>query len=255
MNIHPTAIIEEGVTIGEGTDIGPFCYIGKDVALGNNNKIHAHVVIEGNTALGDDNEVFPYACIGQKTQDAKFQGGKPGVKIGSRNNIREYATVHCATYDGDFTTVGDDCLIQAYCHVAHDCQLADNIILSSGAKLSGHVEMAKGSIISGMTGVIQFVKVGEHAFVGGYAKLTSDIPPYCIADGIPAKVQMINKIGLERNGFSKTDIKAVYSAYKCIFKSDDTMAEVKEKLAAMDNEYVNVMLDFINQSDKGILRS
>ncbi|CAA0106066.1 Acyl-[acyl-carrier-protein]--UDP-N-acetylglucosamine O-acyltransferase [BD1-7 clade bacterium] len=254
MTIHPTAIIEEGATIGEGTTIGPFCVIGADVTIGKNNVIHSNVVIDGNTSVGDDNEIFPYACIGQKTQDAKFEGGKPGVKIGDRNNIREYATVHCATYDGDFTTLGSDCLIQAYCHVAHDCQLSDNVILSSGAKLSGHVEMGKHSIISGMTGVIQFVKVGEFAFVGGYAKLTSDVPPFCIADGIPAKVQMVNKIGLERNGFSKADIRAIYNAYKAIFKSEESLETIKEQLDLEDNVHVQTMLDFINNPNKGILR-
>ena len=254
MSIHPTAVIEEGAVIADGVVIGPFSVIGSQVTIGKNSIIHPHVTIDGNTTIGEGNEIFPYACIGQKTQDLKFADGNPGVKIGNHNSIREYVTIHCATQDGEFTVVKDNCLIQAYCHVAHDCILDDGVILSSGAKLSGHVEMGKNAIISGMTGVIQFVKIGDYAFVGGYSKLTSDVPHYCISDGIPAKVATINKIGLERNGFSTENIRQIRQAFKCIFKSDDTMEDVLDNLSAMDNPYAKKFLDFIESSKKGILR-
>ena len=254
MEIHPTAVIHPSAEIGEGTVIGPYCVIGAQVKLGKNNQLFNHVSIDGNTHIGDNNQIHPFACIGGLTQDAKYEGGAPGVKIGNNNQLREYVTMHCATKDGDFTRLGNDGLIQAYCHIAHDCQLDDNIILSSGAKLSGHVEMGKHAIISGMTGVIQFVKVGEFAFVGGYAKLTSDIPPFCLADGIPAKVVTINKIGLERNGFSKENIRAIYKAYKMIFKSEETLETVKTTLSTINNPNIEKMLAFICDSDKGILR-
>ena len=254
MKIHPSAVIHPKAEIGENCSIGPYCVIGPMVKMGKNNRLASHVCIEGNTHIGNNNHFHPYACIGGLTQDAKFEGGAPGVKIGDNNQIREYVTIHCATHDGDFTTLGNDCLIQAYCHVAHDCQLDDQVILSSGAKLSGHVEMGKHSIISGMTGVIQFVKIGEYAFVGGYAKLTSDIPPYCLADGIPAKVVTINKIGLERNGFSKQDIRAIYKAYKLLFKSDETLEAVKDEIIKIDNPFVHNMLNFVTSPNKGILR-
>lgn len=253
MAIHPTAIIEEGAEIGEGTTIGPYCHVGAHVRLGKNNILHSHVVLDGKTLVGDNNEFFSFACIGKKTQDLKYGGGLPGVKIGSNNSIREYATIHCATYDDEYTTVGNNCLIQAYCHVAHDCQLADHVILSSGAKLSGHCELGKHAIISGMTGVIQFVKVGDYAFVGGYAKLTHDVPHYCIADGIPAKIVMINKVGLERNGFSKEDIKKIYRAYKAAFNPEASMEDNKASLAEHDNEFAKHMLSFLNESKKGVL--
>jgi UDP-N-acetylglucosamine acyltransferase len=253
MDIHPSAVIEEGAVIGEGCQIGPFCYVGAEVVLGKNNILHSHVVLDGRCEIGDENAFFSFACIGKNTQDQKYTGGSPGVKIGSRNAFREYATMHCATYDNDNTVIGDDCLIQAYCHVAHDCQLGNHVILSSGAKLSGHVEMGDHSIISGMTGVIQFVKVGEFAFVGGYAKLTSDIPPYCLADGIPAKVVTINKVGLERKGYSKSEIKQIYRAYRLMFKSDLVLPEIKNGLAQMDNAFASRLLEFIENSDKGIL--
>lgn len=254
MNIHPTAVIEDGAEIGEGTTIGPFCVIGSQVKIGQNNILHSSVTIGGNTTLGDENEIFPYACLGMKTQDLKHSGGNPGVRIGHRNAIREYVTINCATDDGDYTLVGDNCLIQAYCHVAHDCILSGDNIVSSGAKISGHVELGRGAIVSGMTGIVQFVKIGEYAFIGGFAKLANDVPPYCIADGIPAKVVTINKIGLERNGVSKPDIRAIHQAFKCIYKSDKLMNEVKEELALSDNTYVKNMLTFIETLTKGLVR-
>ena len=254
MNIHPSAIVEEGALIEEGTVIGPFSVIGAQVKIGRNCIIHSHVTIDGNTTIGSNNEIFPYACIGKKTQDLKFISGNPGVKIGNNNSIREYATIHCATDDGDYTTIKDNCLILTYCHIAHDCILEDNVILSGGSMLAGHVEIGKNVIVSGMTGVIQFVKIGDYAFVGGYSKLTQDVPPYCIADGIPARIAMINKIGLERNQFSKESIKEIYRAFKCVFKSDESMDDIMDNLAAMDNTHAKKMFDFIKSSKKGVLR-
>jgi UDP-N-acetylglucosamine acyltransferase len=254
MQIHPTAVIEEGAVIGDGTRVGPFCVIGGEVTIGKNNNIHSNVTIDGCTTIGDDNEIFSYACLGKQTQDMKFRGGKPRVRIGDRNSIREYATVHAATNDGDETIVGNDCLIQAYCHVAHDCLLGNQVILSSGAKLSGHVVMGNGSIVSGMTGVIQFVKIGEHAFVGGFSKLTHDVLPYCIADGIPAATVTINKVGLERLGVDKADIREIHRVYKAIFKTDKTLSQIKDELRESDNKYLQVIYKFLESSDKGLAR-
>ncbi len=186
MSIHPSAIVETGAVIGQGTVIGPFSVIGPQVKIGENCVIHSHVVIDGNTIIGSNNEIFPYACIGQKTQDLKFTSGNPGVMIGDSNSIREYVTIHCATDEGDYTRVKNNCSILTYCHIAHDCVLEDNVVISGGTLLAGHVEVGKNAIINGMTGVVQFIKIGDYAYVGGYSKLTHDVPPYCIADGIPA---------------------------------------------------------------------
>ncbi|RLA09885.1 MAG: acyl-[acyl-carrier-protein]--UDP-N-acetylglucosamine O-acyltransferase [Gammaproteobacteria bacterium] len=254
MSVHPSAVIEQGAIIGEGTEIGPFSFIGAQVKLGKNCVIHSHVTIDGNTELGDGNEIFPYACIGKQTQDLKYEGGNPGLKIGANNSIREYVTINCATKEGDYTIVGSNCLIQAYVHVAHECILSDDVILSTGVKLSGHVEVGKNAILGGMTGVVQFVRIGDYAFVGGFAKLANDVPHYCIADGIPAKVMTINKIGLERSGHSKSEIREIYRAFKCVFKSSGSMEQVLLELSEMDNEFSNKFFDFIDSSKTRVQR-
>jgi len=255
MSVHPSAVIEEGAVIGEGTTIGPFTFIGAQVRIGNNCVIHSHVTIDGNTVIAEGNEIFPYACLGKQTQDLKFTGGNPGVRIGANNSIREYVTINCATDDGEYTVIGSDCLIQAYVHIAHNCILSDHTILSSGVMLAGHVEVGNYAIVGGMSGVVQFVKIGDYAFVGGYSKLTNDVPHYCIADGIPAKVTTINKIGLERNGFSKSEVREIYSAFKCIFKSGSSMKEALRDLSKMDNKFSIKLSDFIESSKTRVQRN
>ncbi len=252
MNIHPTAVVEVGAQVGEGTTIGPLCVIGPQVTIGRNNRIQSNVVIDGVTTLGDDNEVFSFACLGKRTQDLKYVGGAPRLRIGSNNSIREYVTINTATDDGDETVVGSGCLLQSYVHIAHDCIIGNCVVISGGSMLSGHVQIGDHAIISGMTGVIQFVRIGEFSFVGGFTKLTGDVVPYCIVDGIPATTVTINKVGLDRNGFSKATIRAIYRAQKLIFKSGKTLAEAKVELAEVDDEHVQVMLKFLHGAERGL---
>jgi UDP-N-acetylglucosamine acyltransferase len=256
MTIHPAAIISDGARIGDGCEIGPYCWIGPDVELGDGCNLHSHVVIDGHTTVGDACEIYPFACLGKKTQDLKHKGEMSYVRIGSRNVIREYVTINAATSGGDTTSIGDDCLVQAYCHIAHDCMLGDRVIMSSGAMLSGHIEIGDAAIIGGHSGVVQFVKIGTMAMVGGYSKVVQDVCSYCIADGVPAETRVINKVGLQRNGKSDDEVRAIADAFDVIFKSGKPLDEAAAALhdAASSFGDVRIMLDFIAASDRGLAR-
>jgi acyl-[acyl-carrier-protein]--UDP-N-acetylglucosamine O-acyltransferase len=200
-SIHPTAIVEPSAELGAGVEIGAFAYIGAGVRLGAGTRVHHHASVEGNTILGENCEVFPYANIGAKTQDLKYKGGAPGVRIGARNVFREYVSVHAATADGDMTVIGDDNNLLAYCHVAHDCVLGNHIVMSNGTVLAGHVIVEDHVVMGGYSGVHQFCRIGAHAMVSAYAKVVQDVAPFFIADGVPAVIRSMNKVGLERRGF------------------------------------------------------
>jgi UDP-N-acetylglucosamine acyltransferase len=255
-SIHPSAIIESGALIGDDCTVGPYCVIGPHVRLGPRCTLHSHVIVDGNTTIGQECELFPCACIGKKTQDLKFTGGSPGVRIGSRTVLREYVTVHAATSDGDTTDVGDGCLIQAYCHIAHDCKLGNGVIMSSGAKMSGHVQVGDHAGISGMTGIVQFVRIGALAFVGGFSKLAQDALPYCITDGIPAATVAVNKVGMERNGRSQEAIAAVGEAHKAIMRSAMTLQDALAELSSRFPQSPEVadIIAFCRSCERGLAR-
>src|SRR5688572_17954793 len=174
-HLHPTAIIESGAELGEGVEVGAYAFVGAGVVLGAGTKLHHHASVEGNTVVGAQCEVFPYACIGGKTQDLKFKGGNPGLRIGERNVFREYVTVHAATFDGDFTRVGSDNVFLVSSHIAHDCVLGNRIIMSNGVVLAGHVIVDDHVVIGGYGGVHQFCRVGAHAMLSAMAKLVQDL--------------------------------------------------------------------------------
>ena len=230
--IHPTAIIEPGAQLGEGVEVGAYAYIGPKVVLGAGTLVHHHGTVEGNTKLGANCEIFPYACIGTKTQDLKYKGGNPGLKIGDRNVFREYVTVHCATNDGDSTMVGSDNTLLATCHVAHDCVLADHIIMSNGAVLGGHVVVEHHVVIGGYGGIHQFCRLGAYAMLSATAKLVHDLPPFFIADGTPAVVRAFNKVGLERNGFKPDQLDRVKQLYRILYRDGLNRTQALEKLSA-----------------------
>ncbi len=254
--IHPTAIIESGARISAGCQIGPYCHIGAHVALESGCRLQSHVVLDGHLSVGPECEFFSFACIGKKTQDLKYKGEVSYVTIGARNVIREYVTIHAATQGGGSTRVGSDCLIQSYCHIAHECQLGNKVIMSSGAMLAGHVEVGNGAVIGGLAGVAQFVKIGDIAMIGGYSKLTHDVLPFTIADGMPAVMRAVNKIGMERNGKSAAAIKMATHAFRTILKSDLTLEQAAEELQAEypDDEDMQVILRFLARADRGLAR-
>jgi UDP-N-acetylglucosamine acyltransferase len=253
--IHPTAVVDAAAELGADVEIGPLCYVGPGVRLGDRTRLHHHASVEGNTWLGEACEIFPYACIGGKTQDLKFKGGNPGVRIGARNVFREYYTVHAATAAEGFTTIGDDNTFLAYGHVAHDCVVGSRVISSHGVGLAGHVTLDDDVVLGANCGVHQFCRVGAFAMISGYAKVVQDVAPFFIADGQPAVIRAINKIGLERKGFDAVRIERVKAIYRIMFRDGLNRSQALEKLAAHEQaetpEFVR-MLDFARTSERGL---
>ena len=257
-NIHPSAIIEPGAQIADGVEVGAFSTIGANIELGPGTKVHPHVVLGGHMRIGENCEIFPFACLGMKTQDLKFQQGDFSyATIGDRTVIREYVTINLATEGGGITAVGSDCLIQSYCHIAHECILGDHVIMSSGAMLAGHVEVGDGAVIAGYTGVVQFCRIGRMAMLGGYSKLTQDILPFTIGEGIPAQIRTVNRIRMDRfGGFSTEQIRNVNKAFKAIIRSGKPVEEAVAELRAdyPDDANVAEMIAFAESSERGLAR-
>ena len=255
--IHPTAIISPDAKIGTDVQIGPYCVIEANVTLGDRCQLHSHVVIHGHTEIGEDNEFFPFAAIGTKSQDLKYAGEPTSLVIGDHNVFRENATVHRGTTEALPTRVGSHNLFLAYSHIAHDCQVGNHVILSNNGTLAGHVHVEDYVIISGLTAVHQFCRVGAHSIAGGLSRITQDIPPFTIIAGNPSSVRGINQVGLQRRGFSETDIRALRSAYKKIFlKKDLNLTEASANLDEdlKSNPQVAKLLTFIESSERGIIR-
>jgi UDP-N-acetylglucosamine acyltransferase len=252
--VHPTAIIHSKAQIGTDCEIGPYCIIGENVTLGDNCKLHSHVVINGHSKIGKANEFFPFTAIGMKTQDLKFTGGAPRLEIGDENVFREGVTVHCATNDGDATVIGSKNLVLIHAHVAHDCILGDNIIMSGFAGLAGHVIVNDGAVISGYVAVHQFCRIGKFSMIGGCSKVRQDVPPFMLADGSPTKTVTINKIGLERNGVSEEAQVALRQACKILFRESLTISnalvKIEKELPALPE--VQHLVQFIRSSERGI---
>ena len=212
--IHPTAIIDPSAEIASNVEIGAYCVIGANVSIGSGSVLKSHVVIDGYTTIGKNNTFFPFAAIGQLTQDLKYQAEPTSLLIGDGNTFRENTTVHRSTSDNAPTTIGNDNLFLCYAHIAHDCQLGNNIILSNNGTLGGHCIVGDHAILSGFAGVHQFSIIGEHSMVGGLTKIVQDVPPFTIVDGAPATVRGINTVGLQRRGFSDDDCRMLKNAYK-----------------------------------------
>lgn len=253
--IHPTAIIEAGAQLGADVEVGAYCYVGAGVTLGARTRLHHHASVEGNTILGEACEIFPYACIGGKTQDLKYKGGSPGVRIGHRNVFREYVTVHAATNDGEFTTMGDDNLLLAYCHVAHDCRVGNHLIASNGVGIAGHVHVEDHVLLGAHSGIHQFCRIGAYSMVSAYAKIVLDVPPYFIADGVPAEIRAINRIGLERKGFLPAQMDHVKQIYRILYRDGLNRTQAMEKLAAHEQAGTGEfqrMIVFAQRSERGM---
>lgn len=252
--IHPTAIIHPKAQVDSSCEIGPYCVIGEHVSLGANCKLHSHVVIDGHTRLGSGNEIFPFASIGLKTQDLKWKGGITRTEIGDNNTFREYVTIHSATSDGEITAVGSRNHILAYCHLAHNVVLGNNVIMSNVATLAGHVMVEDHAVIGGLAAIHQFCRIGAYSIIGGCSKVVQDVPPYMLADGNPATTRTINKVGLERNGISEEAQSALKTAYKILFREKLTipnaLAKIEAELPALPE--IKHLAGFIRKSERGI---
>ncbi|MFO1447742.1 MAG: acyl-ACP--UDP-N-acetylglucosamine O-acyltransferase [Opitutaceae bacterium] len=253
--IHPSAIVEPSAHVGVDVEIGPFVYVGPEVTLGDRTRLHHHCAVEGWTVLGPDCEVYPHANLGAKTQDLKYKGGRPGVRIGARNVFRECVTVHAATSDGDVTVIGDDNTLLAYCHVAHDCVLGNHIVMSNSIMLAGHVTVEDHVTIGGGAGVHQFCRIGAYAMVSAFAKVVQDVAPYFIADGQPAVIRSLNKVGLERKGFTPEQMDRVKQVYRIMFRDGLNRSQAMEKLAqhpAAGSAEFQRVTTFAAQSERGL---
>jgi UDP-N-acetylglucosamine acyltransferase len=252
--IHSSAIIHPAAEIDADCEIGAFCVIGEHVKMGPRNRLHSHVVIDGHTTIGEENEIFPFTAVGTRTQDLKWKGGTTWTHIGDRNTIRENVTIHSATGDGDATVIGSDNSLLSYVHIAHDVTLGSHIIMSNVATLAGHVEVEDNVVISGLAAVHQFCRIGRFAIIGGCSKVVQDVPPFMLADGNPARSKTVNKIGLERNGFSDDAQQALKKAYKILFRSGLSTGNAIEQLERdfVDCPEVCLLAKFMRASQRGV---
>jgi len=254
--IHQTAVIDPRAMLGEDVMIGPYCVIEGPVQLGDRCHLKSHVVVSGLTAVGSDNVFYSFAAVGEQTQDLKYTGEPTHLEIGSHNVFRENVTIHRSTATDGKTVLGSHGNYLAYSHVAHDCVVGDHVIFSNNGTLAGHVVVEDHVVIGGLTAVHQFCRIGQHAITGGCSKIVQDVPPFMIADGNPAEVRGINKIGLERRGFEDTNIRALREAYKLLYREK---LNVQQALEAMDERFaddplVQQLKSFVESSDRGIIR-
>jgi UDP-N-acetylglucosamine acyltransferase len=255
--IHPSAVIDADCDIASGVSIGPYCVIGAGVTIGRGTTIASHVVIQGRTTIGEDNRIFQFASIGEMPQDKKYAGEDTLLQIGDRNTIREYATIHRGTVqDQGVTSVGNDNLLMAYTHVAHDCRLGDHVIMSNGASLAGHVVIDDYATLSGFTLVHQFCAIGAHSFTAMGAAVNRDVPPYLLVAGSPAEPRGINSEGLKRRGFDAAALRRVKDAYKLLYSSGLKLSEAAAQLTALaaGAPELAVLAEFLHNSRRSIVR-
>jgi len=254
--IHPTAIVHPDAELGDGVEVGPYSIIAGTVKIGDRTIIGPHGVIEGYTTLGEDCQIFTGAVIGSVTQDKKYDGGTSYLRIGNRNKIREYVTINPGTKEGTETVIGDDNLIMAYAHVAHDCIIKNNTVLANQATLAGHVLIEDRAVVGGLSAVHQFVRIGTLAIIGGCSKIVQDVPPYMMTDGHPAKVYGINSVGIDRAGISKEEKTLLKKAYKILFRSGLSVKNAAAKIQAEipSSPTIQTLLEFLKVSERGISR-
>jgi UDP-N-acetylglucosamine acyltransferase len=233
--IHPTAIVEPGAKLADDVTIGAYAYVGPSVCLDSGCTLHHHGVVEGNSVLGKNNEIFPFAAIGGRTQDLKYDGTDGVLRIGDGNIFREFVTVHCPTSANGETRIGDGNYLLSYAHVAHECLLHDDIIISTQAVLGGHVEIDSHANIGGASAIHQFCKVGKYALLGGGSALVQDLPPYMLAEGNRARVRSYNKVGLQRHGFSEEEVAAVRRIHRHLYGAGLNRTQALERVSGDDS--------------------
>jgi len=251
--IHPSAIIEDGATIGAHCRIGPYCVIGSDVTLGAGVILDSHVVVSGWTSIGDETRIWPFASIGSAPQDLKYKGERTEVRIGKNNMIREYVTVNSGTDGGGgLTRMGDGNLLMMHVHLAHDCDVGDNVIFANGVQVAGHVQIANDAVIGSMAGLHQFIRVGQGAMIGAGSMVVYDVIPFGTVNSPRGVLAGLNLIGLKRRGVDKDDINGLRRAYKELFTTDGALLEKARHLAEGDTTpLVEEVLNFlISDSDR-----
>lgn len=256
-DIHKTALVSPKAEIDSNVCIGPFCIIGDGVVIKKGTKLISHVVMEGNTQIGEDCTIYPFTSIGLPPQDLKYKNEKTGVKIGSRNIIREYITIHRASIGGDgVTEIGDANFLMAYVHIAHDCKIGNSVIMANAATLAGHVVIEDFAVIGGLVAIHQFTRIGAYSMVGGFSGIGQDIPPYTIASGARAKLYGLNVIGLKRHGFSDEAVNNLKKAYKVLFREKRTLKDALKKIKTElpQTSEIKHIVEFIERNKRGICR-
>jgi UDP-N-acetylglucosamine acyltransferase len=254
--IHPQAIVDEGAALGEGVRVEPFAVIHHSVSIGARTVIMSGAVILPHSTIGSDCVIYPGAVIGADPQDLRFDNRITYTTIGDRTTIRECVTVNRGSHS-DNTSVGNDCLIMAYSHIAHDCTVGNNVVIANASQLGGHVEIGDWAILGGVSKVHQFCKVGAHAMIAADAMVTKDVVPYALTGRSPVKIEGVNKVGLRRRGFSTTLIDQIDAFYSVIFFSGHNMTDGLAKYEAEHTDIapeIQSVIDFIRQSKRGAYR-
>lgn len=255
-SIHPTAIIHPGATLADDVEIGPYCVVGEYVKLGTGTRLQSHALVEGRTTIGKNCDLYPFVCIGMKTQDLKWHPEyQTFAEIGDGTVLREFSTLNTGTKDGEVTRVGADCLIMAYCHVAHGCVLGNRVIMSNSVQLGGEVTVEDDAIIGGMTGIHQFCRIGAMAMVGAGVKIRQDCPPYMIVDGYPPQVIGPNVVGMKRHEVPAETRTLLKEAYRLMYREGLNRSQAMDRIhyELNDCQEVKHLISFVKASERGVL--
>lgn len=255
--IHPTAVVSPKARIGYDCFIGPYCIVGDEVVLGDNVRLESHCVVDGRTSIGSETHVFPFVSIGLASQDLKYKGEPSETRIGARNNIREFVTIHRGTAGGGMlTSIGDDCLIMAQAHIAHDCLIGDGVIMANAATLAGHVIIEDRANIGAYSGIHQFCRVGKEAYIGGYSVVVKDALPFALTVGNHAKCYGLNVTGMKRRGYPRATIDALHHAFHLLLSARLNTSQAVERIQTeiTDSAEVAYVLSFIAESNRGVTK-
>jgi len=256
-NIHPTAVVSPGARIGRDCYIGPYSIVGEEVRLEDGVRLESHCVIDGRTWIGAGTQVFPFVSIGLPSQDLKYKGEPSETRIGKRNRIREFVTIHRGTAGGGMLTqIGDDCLIMAQAHIAHDCLLGNSVIMANAATLAGHVLVEEGANIGAYSGVHQFCRIGREAYVGGYSVVVKDALPFALTVGNHARCYGLNITGMKRRGYARETINSLHHAFHLLLSSklntSQALERIRQELAGVAE--VDELVRFIEASERGVVK-
>ena len=255
--VHASAIVSPRAQLGANCYVGPYCIVGDEVVLGDGARLESHCVADGRTWIGAETKVYPFVSIGLAPQDLKYQGEPAETRVGRRNQIREFVTIHRGTAGGGMLTqTGDDCLIMAQAHIAHDCVLGNGVIMANAATLAGHVTVADGANIGAYSGVHQFCRVGREAYVGGYSVVVKDALPFALTVGNHAKCYGLNKVGMRRRGYSQAAIDALHHAFRLLLAAKLNTTQAAEAIRAEIQGVAEVdeLLEFIESSPRGVVK-
>ncbi len=259
MAVHPSAIIDPQASIDPDAEIGPYCVVGAEVTIGARTRLMAHVYVEGPTEIGEDNLLFPYSTVGVASQDLKYQGERAFTYVGNRNKIREFVSIHRGTEGGGLNTrIGDDNSLLAYCHIAHDVQLGNHCVLSNGVTFAGHVTIGDWAVISAHSAVHQFCRIGRHSMIGGFSVVVQDVLPFSLTTGQGREIKLfdVNKVGLERRGFSAESVQVLHKCFRLLRDKKLNTSKAVEAIRAevSETEEREELLTFIASSTRGFVK-